>query len=131
MYAGTDNTGINILKILNSDPSKGLEIILDMHGGGMKTICKNILGIGRTEDIEECISDVLTEIWRNRDRIDLTKGSLKSYIYGMTRHKAIDRRRALDRKAEGEQRAEELDFVLTEDIDMTDELAKRKNAKIV
>ncbi|MCL2281561.1 MAG: sigma-70 family RNA polymerase sigma factor [Dehalococcoidia bacterium] len=42
------------------------------------------------QDIEECVSDIFYEIYRTRNNIDLEKGSLKSYIAVLSKHKAID-----------------------------------------
>ena len=82
-----------ILKLIRDNPSEGLSVVLDTYGGSIKTICVNILGRNSTQDIEECISDILTQLWQSAPRIDLTKGSLRSYLYGIARHKAVDRRR--------------------------------------
>ena len=82
-----------ILKLIRDNPSEGLSVVLDTYGGSIKTICANILGRNSTQDIEECISDILTQLWQSAPRIDLTKGSLRSYLYGIARHKAVDRRR--------------------------------------
>ncbi|MGN1350571.1 MAG: sigma-70 family RNA polymerase sigma factor [Anaerovoracaceae bacterium] len=117
-----------ILKLIRDNPSEGLSVVLDTYGGSIKTICANILGRQNTRDIEECISDILTELWRSAHRMDLSKGSFRSYLYGIARHRAIDCRRK-NRTAFEEAPAEEADLCTAEDP--ADELTKRENAAIV
>ena len=55
------------------------------------------------QDIEECVADVFVELWRNNDRYDPEKGSLKSYLCMLASRKAIDRyRKAAHSKAQAE-----------------------------
>ncbi|NLN05091.1 MAG: sigma-70 family RNA polymerase sigma factor, partial [Clostridiaceae bacterium] len=42
------------------------------------------------EDIEECVSDVFVDIYKQRDIIDLAKGSLRSYLCVIAKRKAIN-----------------------------------------
>jgi RNA polymerase sigma-70 factor (ECF subfamily) len=42
------------------------------------------------QDVEECVSDIFYEIYRTRDRIDLERGSLKSYIAVVANRRAIN-----------------------------------------
>ncbi|MCL2807453.1 MAG: sigma-70 family RNA polymerase sigma factor [Coriobacteriia bacterium] len=44
-------------------------------------------------DIEECIADVFFDLWRQNERYDSNKGSLKSYLCVLTSRKAISRYR--------------------------------------
>lgn len=43
------------------------------------------------EDIEEIISDVFVSLWRNADRIDLSRGTIRSYISMAARNAALKR----------------------------------------
>ena len=46
-------------------------------------------GCLRKEDIEECVSDVFFELYRCRDKIDLSKGSLKTFLLRIAERQAI------------------------------------------
>lgn len=43
------------------------------------------------EDIEEVVSDVFVSLWKNADYIDLSKGTLRSYIAATARNFALKR----------------------------------------
>ena len=43
------------------------------------------------EDIEEIVADTFVVLWRNADYIDLSKGSLRSYISATARNYALKR----------------------------------------
>ncbi|MDR2940533.1 MAG: sigma-70 family RNA polymerase sigma factor [Clostridiales bacterium] len=42
------------------------------------------------EDIEECVSDIIISLWRNSEKIDFNKGTLKTYIAATSRNTAIN-----------------------------------------
>lgn len=137
----TENTAANVtatdealLATIKENPSEGISIALRTYGGAVKTICRNVLGEGASEDIEECMSDVFTELWKNAERIDLSRGTLKSYVYGIARHKAIDMRRRNElRRAEtiDEEGLLNVEEALTINVDFADEMAGKQNAAIV
>ena len=117
-----------LLENIMKNPSEGIETALNIYGGAIKTICINILGNESKEDVEECISDVFLELWKNAARVNCSKGSLKSYIYGIARHKAVDRVR---RKVGKQETFMPEEVELSVEIDFADELARKKNAKIL
>ena len=50
---------------------------------------RRLQGCLRKEDIEECVSDVFFELYRCRDKIDLSKGSLKTFLLTIAERQAI------------------------------------------
>lgn len=53
------------------------------------------------EDIEECVSDVFLEVWRKIGSFDEKRGSFKTWLLILAKHKALDyKRRAEKFKAE-------------------------------
>lgn len=85
-----------LISLLRKNPEKGLTLALDIYGGSVKTICKNILYDCKSEDIEEAISDTFFKIWKNLDKYKLEKDiPLKAYIYAIARNTALDKRRSL------------------------------------
>ena len=82
---------IELLNILNKKPEVGLKMMMDDYMALVYTIVFNQLSnIYSKEDIEECVSDVFFEVFHYRDRIDLTKGSIKAFLAVITKRKAID-----------------------------------------
>lgn len=43
------------------------------------------------EDIEEIVADVFVVLWKNAERIDLQKGTLRSYLAAVARNFALKR----------------------------------------
>lgn len=60
------------------------------------------------EDIEEIVADVFVALWKNAGRIDLQKGTLRSYLAAVARNFALKR---INRK---------LDHTSLEDIELSD-----------
>jgi len=54
---------------------------------------------GTTEDIEECVSDVFTEVFKKMEYLGDREGDLKGFIGVIARRKAIDMFRKLNVKA--------------------------------
>lgn len=91
-----------MLLLLLQNPEKGLELLMDQWMGFVHTIVTGRLSsIGNSQDIEECVSDVFHEVYLTRQRIDLEKGSLKSYLAVLARRTAIDAYRRKRGKAAG------------------------------
>lgn len=80
--------------LLKNSPSEGLRKMIELYGGAVKTICKSILDGFSDEDIEEVISDSFVALWKSLKNFDSTKKTtLKSYLYGIARHIALEKRR--------------------------------------
>lgn len=60
------------------------------------------------EDIEEIVADVFVALWKNAGRIDLQKGTLRSYLAAVARNFALKR---INRK---------MDHTSLEDIELSD-----------
>jgi RNA polymerase sigma-70 factor (ECF subfamily) len=81
----------SLLKELSLDPEKGLTRLMDTYMGLVYSIVKNKLGlIFGKEDIEECVSTVFFEFFKQRDSIDLSKGSIKSFLAVIAKRRAVD-----------------------------------------
>ena len=85
-----------LLSLLLNDPESGLEKLMDRYMGFVYTIVYGKLShVCGKQDIEECVSDIFYEIYKTRHAIDLTKGSLKSYLAVLSKRAAIDAYRKL------------------------------------
>lgn len=85
-------TDEKILKVMAKDPSAGMEMLIDTYSGLVSYIVRSkASGTCTEEDVEECVADVYVEFYRQYERIDLNKGSIKAYLATIARRRAIDR----------------------------------------
>ena len=85
-------TDERILKMMKKDSSAGMEMLIDTYSGLVSYIIRSkASGTCTEEDVEECVSDVYVEFYRQLDKIDLKKGSIKAYLVTIARRRAIDR----------------------------------------
>lgn len=85
----------DIVRLLQRQPEQGMAAAMESYGQKVKWMVSRILGADRKEDIEECVSDIFVKVWQEAAGFDPEKGSLLSWIYGITRHTAIDRLRRI------------------------------------
>jgi len=52
-----------------------------------------VLGRSSHEEIEECVSDAFLVIYKSRDRVDFSQGSVKAYLCATARNLAVNRLR--------------------------------------
>ncbi|MBR4622117.1 MAG: sigma-70 family RNA polymerase sigma factor [Ruminococcus sp.] len=87
-------TDERIVALLHDGSEKGLAAIMSKYSKLVRSVAAGMLG--SQEDIEEVEGDVFYKVWKNRDRIDLGKSSLKSYVCMVARSCTIDKLRTLD-----------------------------------
>lgn len=101
-----------LIRTIKRNPEKGIVIALDLYGSAVKTICRDLLAGGTAEDIEEAIAETFVRLWRYGKNFKPGKEtSLKSYLYGIARNAALDKRKAL-RKKESAEWDSQLDFAV-------------------
>lgn len=88
-----------MLELLRRKPEKGIQAVMKVYMGLCCAIVRARLADFPQEDIEECVSDIFLEVYRNRDRIALEKGGIRAYLAVVARRRAIDKYHAA-RKAE-------------------------------
>lgn len=123
------NDDNQLILLIKNNPHEGLSKIIDLYGGTVKWIVLKILGSCNSQDIEECVSDIFVKLWKNIDNFNADNNiSLKSYLYGISRHTAIDYLRKTK---------SHIDVVPIEEndigfsIDFADQLAKETNSRIL
>lgn len=80
-----------ILALLMKKPGAGLEKLMNTYAGLVYTIVLNKLSaVCPKEDIEECVSSVFFEAFEKRANIDLSKGTIKSFLATIAKRRAID-----------------------------------------
>lgn len=120
-----------IVRLLLTQPDAGMTAAMESYGQKVKWMVGRILGAGRKEDIEECVSDVFVKVWQEISAYSQERGSLLSWIYGIARHTAIDRLR----KISGKDTVPLPDFLEEEGLgvtpDFSDSVAQRENAAVI
>ena len=84
-----------LLEHLARDPEEGMAELMQRYTGLVWSAAAEYLG--DPEDIKECVNDTFAEFYRERERFDPEKGSLKLYLATIARRRAIDRLRASGR----------------------------------
>ena len=82
-----------ITRQLRRDPERALERMLSEYTGLVYHTAAAILGRGAREEIEEIANDAFLAVYRGRDTLDFSSGSVKAYLCATARNLAIDRLR--------------------------------------
>jgi RNA polymerase sigma-70 factor (ECF subfamily) len=91
----TDN---ELLELFRKSPEKALAKLIDNYAALVYTIVHGkICAVCSKEDIEECVSDVFYDLYKNTEHIDLQKGSIKALLSVIAKRKAIDAFRRLSK----------------------------------
>jgi RNA polymerase sigma-70 factor (ECF subfamily) len=88
-------------KHMERSPEECMRTIFDEYCNYVYVIAANKLkSCGTTEDIEECVSDVFTDVFKRINYIGEREGDLKGFIGVIAKRKAIDMYRKLNVKAD-------------------------------
>ncbi|WP_286860447.1 sigma-70 family RNA polymerase sigma factor [Proteiniphilum sp. UBA5510] len=88
---------------LLSKNEKTVELLIEKYHKLLWVIVENTLrGIGRAEDIEECVSDVFVRIWGKPESFDPERGTMKTYLSVMAKSIALNRYKSLTKRYESE-----------------------------
>ncbi len=99
--AGANMRESELLRMLQTAPHQGIKMIMDTYTGLVYTIISNRLTAHLTKsDIEECISDTFLRLYNSREKIDLKKGSLKSYLCVIAKNQSVDMLRRKNARGE-------------------------------
>lgn len=125
----SNNDDQKLIKLISKNPQEGLKQAIELYGGAVNTICRNILFDLDDSDVQDAVSDSFLKLWKSSKNYNPKKGpSLKSYIYAIARNTARDKRRSLG-KSLSPLPLEEVSLPCP--LDLESEFAKRANEKIV
>ena len=80
-----------LLHMLKQNPESGVRQLMEQYAGLIFSVISGRAGsVAAVQDLEECASDVIFEVFQNREKIDLNKGSLKSFVAVVARKRAIN-----------------------------------------
>jgi RNA polymerase sigma-70 factor, ECF subfamily len=87
----------DLMTLVDGDDSDAFAMIYDRHGGAAYSLAHRIVGEpGMAEDVTQ---EAFLSIWRSSARFDATRGSLRAWVLGIVRNRAIDALRRTARPA--------------------------------
>jgi RNA polymerase sigma-70 factor (ECF subfamily) len=89
---------------LGDGDERALAEVYDRYAGLVHGIARRVLGDdGEAEDVTQ---DVFTHLWRHPDRVDIERGSVRSYLGVVAHRRAVDALRRRARRDRREQRTD-------------------------
>ncbi len=99
-------------KHMERSPEECMRAVFDEYCNYVYVIAAaKLKSCGTTEDIEECVSDVFTEVFKRINYIGEREGDLKGFIGVIAKRKAIDMYRKLNVKADRTISADDEGFI--------------------
>lgn len=93
--------GSELLVAVRLGDRAAFRALYDRFSSELLALCERILH--HRADAEDAVADVFWEVWKRRERYDVTRGSARPYLMTLARSRAIDRLRS--HAARPEQRA--------------------------
>lgn len=122
-------TDKELMTLFASDPASAMRWAIDIYGDLIYAIVKKRLGHGRQrEDIEETVSDIFVILYRSIDKIDLQKGSVKSYLSAIANRYAVKKSKKLFSQTSAEATVSR--FVKTS-YDADEEIMQKEQRKLL
>lgn len=113
-------------ELLEKQPEAAYRKLIDSYGNYVYAIAISKLGkCGTREDVEDCVSDVFVDIYKNKEKYSSEGGSLKSFIATIAKRRAIDMFRQLTARREGPSIDDDTTVLPPSDINIEDETDKR------
>ena len=81
-----------LLQRLRNREKNSIDEAIQIYTPYLSTVLYHMAGNALPkEDIEEIVADVFVILWKNAERIDLQKGTLRSYLAAVARNFALKR----------------------------------------
>jgi RNA polymerase sigma-70 factor (ECF subfamily) len=87
----------DLMTLVDGKDPDAFEVFYDRHGGAAYSLAHRIAGDpGLAEDVTQ---EAFLSIWRSRARFDPARGSVRAWVLGIVRNRAIDALRSAARPA--------------------------------
>jgi RNA polymerase sigma-70 factor (ECF subfamily) len=87
----------DLMTLVDAQDSDAFAVIYDRHGGAAYSLAQRIVGDpGMAEDVTQ---EAFLSIWRSTARFDAARGSVRAWVLGIVRNRAIDALRRSSRPA--------------------------------
>lgn len=77
-----------LMGLVSEREQRAFEVVYDRHGGAAYSLAYRILGEQRAA--EDATQEAFLSIWRTGARYDPLRGSVRNWIFGVVRNRAID-----------------------------------------
>lgn len=94
---GNEPEDTELLAQLGAGDARALEALYDRHSGLVHALALRLLG--RSEEAEEITQDVFWRLWTSPADYDPGRGSLRTWLFVVTRSRCLDRIRQTRRQA--------------------------------
>ena len=77
-----------LMPLIGAKDPDALEVVYDRHGGAAYSLAYRI--VGERAAAEDVVQEAFISIWRSGARYDRARGSVRSWMLGVVRNRAID-----------------------------------------
>jgi RNA polymerase sigma-70 factor (ECF subfamily) len=77
-----------LMGLVRDREQRAFEVVYDRHGGAAYSLAYRILGDPRAA--EDATQEAFLSIWRSGARYDPLRGSVRNWVFGVVRNRAID-----------------------------------------
>ena len=111
----TSPSDAQVLAGLLSGDQRALEDAYRQHGGLVYGLARRVTG--RDDVARDITQDVFAFLWERPDQVDLSRGTLRSFLGVVTHRRSVDAIRRTTRRAGAETRAAEREVVVRSEHD--------------
>jgi RNA polymerase sigma-70 factor (ECF subfamily) len=87
----------DLMTLVDRKDPDAFEVFYDRHGGAAYSLAHRI--VGDREMAEDVTQEAFLSIWRSKARFDAARGSVRAWVLGIVRNRAIDALRSASRPA--------------------------------
>lgn len=122
---------LSLIRQVGSGDHDALGALYDRYGRVMHALAYRMLG--SVEEAEEVVTDAWLQAWRTADRFDPARGRVDSWLFLMTRSRALDRLRARERRGTAAEASKDLSLPATWEANgpETDLMAKERRSELL
>lgn len=110
-----------IISLLQSDPRRAVEAILNRYGAALQGVILKI--VGSKEVAEDILQDACIKVWKNADSYDPAKGKLFTWLLNIARNTALDKART--GKFQRQRTSQMLDQTVYDNVAFSEEMQVR------
>lgn len=84
-----------LMQLVQTGDPRAFELVYDRHGGAAFSLASRIAG--ERAAAEDITQEAFLSVWRTQARYDATRGSVRTWVLGIVRNRAIDSLRSNER----------------------------------
>ncbi len=116
-----------ILKSIMDGDERVFDHVITKYSKLLWHVVSGVLISGDCRDIEECVADVFIYLWKNPDKFDPEKSSLKSWLCMIAKSRALNKLRDISKHSSLSLE----ESVLTESFEIEGMILDRESAEII